>query len=216
MLNGYSAPPYPALPMHQALQRLGVPAAHSWQSSVVQSWKDGSDSLVLSGTGSGKSLCFQLPSLLCAKPVLVISPLISLMRDQCAAMNKRGINSCFLGSAQSDPNVEREALAGRHRLVYICPETALRLAPQLAALHRTVGVGLVAVDVSAPCTTPCSNTFTNGAVGRKLTVCPNGVTISDRNMVNCCCVSLTVFLPSCHSYHCCHCARFTAVTLVSP
>ena len=57
-----------------------------------------------------------------------------------------GVSSCFLGSAQPDPCVETEALAGRYSLIYICPESALRLAEPLARLHARVGVSLVAVD----------------------------------------------------------------------
>jgi len=92
--------------------------------------------------GSGKSLCFQLPALLARGTVVVISPLISLMRDQHAQMQGIGIRSCFLGSAQTDASVEGDALCGRYQLIYACPETALRISSGLAALE----ISLIAVD----------------------------------------------------------------------
>lgn len=75
---------------------------------------------------AGKSLCFQLPALITGKVVVVISPLISLMHDQCMQLSQRGISSCFLGSGQPDPVVERAALSGAYSLVYLCPETLTR------------------------------------------------------------------------------------------
>ena len=61
------------------------------QRDVVSAWAAGRDVFVLSGTGTGKSICFQIPALLAPAPsvVIVVSPLISLMRDQCAHMQRR-------------------------------------------------------------------------------------------------------------------------------
>lgn len=74
----------------------------------------------------GKSLCFQIPALLTGKVVVVISPLISLMYDQCMKLAKHGVSSCYLGSAQKDPTVEEKAMRGVYDIIYICPETLLR------------------------------------------------------------------------------------------
>jgi Werner syndrome ATP-dependent helicase len=74
----------------------------------------------------GKSLCFQIPALLTTKIVVVISPLISLMHDQCLKLAKHGISACFLGSGQPDNRVEGKAMAGNYKIVYVCPETILR------------------------------------------------------------------------------------------
>lgn len=75
---------------------------------------------------SGKSLCFQLPALLSRKVVVVISPLISLMRDQCLKLSKHGVSACFLGSGQPDNTIEKKAMCGVYDLIYVCPETILR------------------------------------------------------------------------------------------
>lgn len=82
-----------------------MPAARSPQLDVITSALAGHDNLVVMATGGGKSLCYQLPPLLSRKTCVVISPLISLMEDQVAALNARGIKATFLGSAQTDSRV---------------------------------------------------------------------------------------------------------------
>lgn len=74
----------------------------------------------------GKSLCFQIPALLTGKVVVVISPLISLMHDQCLKLAKHGVSACFLGSGQPDSSVEQKAMNGMYEIIYVCPETVLR------------------------------------------------------------------------------------------
>lgn len=74
----------------------------------------------------GKSLCFQIPALLTGKVVVVISPLISLMHDQCLKLAKHGVSACFLGSGQIDRSVEEKAMRGMYGIIYVCPETLLR------------------------------------------------------------------------------------------
>jgi len=77
---------------------------------------------------------------------LVVSPLISLMRDQCLGLIRAGVAACFLGSGQPDAEVEPAAMRGLYRVMYVCPETLGRLVPSLADLHRRVGIRLLAVD----------------------------------------------------------------------
>ncbi|XP_021864912.2 ATP-dependent DNA helicase Q-like SIM [Spinacia oleracea] len=92
---------------------------------ALGAWFSQQDCLVLAATGSGKSLCFQLPALLTGKVVVVISPLISLMHDQCLKLSKHGISACFLGSGQPDNTVEKKAMNGMYSVVYVCLETLL-------------------------------------------------------------------------------------------
>ena len=109
-----------------------------FQLRAIQALCDGRDALVVSGTGSGKSLCFQLPPLLSAEGdgiAIVISPLISLMRDQVGSLRRRGITAEFVGSSQADPAAERRALHGEVSVVFVCPESLPRVGGALCRLH---------------------------------------------------------------------------------
>lgn len=94
------------------------------QLEAIQAVLRGEDVTVFWATGSGKSLCYQIPALYSKKTAIVISPLISLMQDQAQRLN--GLSdktlATYLGSAQLDGMEEERALRGDYRLVYITPE----------------------------------------------------------------------------------------------
>src|SRR6266567_2066804 len=95
------------------------------QEDLVRAVVDGHDVLAVMPTGSGKSLGFQLPAVLLPGTTLVVSPLISLMKDQVDELNRRGIRSGALHSmlpADSRRDVLSAARAGRLRLLYVAPE----------------------------------------------------------------------------------------------
>ncbi|OQU77408.1 hypothetical protein SORBI_3009G045400 [Sorghum bicolor] len=127
-------------------KHFGFSCLKSFQKEVLDAWFAHRDCLVLAATGSGKSLCFQIPALLTAKIVVVISPLISLMHDQCLKLANHGISACFLGSGQPDSRVEGKAMAGMYKIVYVCPETILRLMEPLKKLAEKPGIALFAID----------------------------------------------------------------------
>src|SRR4051812_33746090 len=95
------------------------------QEDLVRAVIDGNDVLAVMPTGSGKSLGFQLPALLLPGITLVVSPLISLMKDQVDELNRRGIRAAALHSMLS-AEVRRETLRAAHaseiRLLYVAPE----------------------------------------------------------------------------------------------
>nr|CAD1827488.1 unnamed protein product [Ananas comosus var. bracteatus] len=124
----------------------GFSSLKGFQKEALDAWFAHKDCLVLAATGSGKSLCFQIPALLTQKLVVVISPLISLMHDQCLKLAKHGISACFLGSGQPDSGVERKAMNGKYKIVYACPETILRLMDPLKRLAENPGIALFAID----------------------------------------------------------------------
>ncbi len=116
------------------------------QSEIVAAVLDGRDVLAVMPTGSGKSLCYQLPALLRGLTI-VVSPLIALMRNQVAQLRGYGIAAAALNSA-NDPTENRAVLdditRGELRLLYVAPERLVR--PDTLALLKRAEVALLAVD----------------------------------------------------------------------
>ena len=103
----------------------GYPAFRDAQAEIVEHVTTGGDALVLMPTGGGKSLCYQIPSLLRSGTGIVISPLIALMQDQVAALTQLGVRAAFLNStldAQDARATERALLADQLDLLYVAPE----------------------------------------------------------------------------------------------
>ena len=117
------------------------------QDEVIANVLAGRDSLVLMPTGSGKSLCYQLPALCLDGVTLVVSPLIALMKDQVDALKSRGIAADFINSTMSYADVRRvqmEAYNGRLDILYAAPE---RIAmPRFRDFLRVLKLGLIAID----------------------------------------------------------------------
>ncbi len=106
-------------------QRFGYDAFRPGQQPLIDALLQGRDVLGVMPTGAGKSICYQLPALLLPGLTIVISPLISLMKDQVAALTQLGIPSAFLNStldAQSYCDVLRGARRGAYKLLYVAPE----------------------------------------------------------------------------------------------
>jgi ATP-dependent DNA helicase RecQ len=98
------------------------------QEAIVGHVATGGDALVLMPTGAGKSLCYQIPSLIREGTGIVVSPLIALMQDQVAALRQLGVEAAFLNSsldAAAQRDVERRFLAGELQLLYVAPERLL-------------------------------------------------------------------------------------------
>jgi len=117
------------------------------QREIIREALAGHDALVLLPTGGGKSLCFQLPALLQPGLTVVVSPLISLMKDQVDALQASGVAATFLNSSlaagESRPRM-RGLHQGEYRLLYVAPER-LMLSGFLEDLQRWK-VNLIAVD----------------------------------------------------------------------
>ncbi|WP_445528318.1 DNA helicase RecQ [Streptomyces cyslabdanicus] len=108
------------------------------QEAVVEHVVEGGDAVVLMPTGGGKSLCYQLPSLVRPGTGIVVSPLIALMQDQVDALRALGVRAGFVNSTQDFDErrvVEAEFLAGELDLLYLAPER-LRLDATLDLLSR--------------------------------------------------------------------------------
>src|SRR5689334_6700597 len=106
----------------------GLSGFRGAQEQIVRHVTDGGNCLVLMPTGGGKSLCYQLPSLLREGCGIVVSPLIALMRDQVAGLTEAGVRAAALNSTLSfdeASEVERRLLAGDLDLLYVAPERLL-------------------------------------------------------------------------------------------
>ena len=108
-------------------ERFGLDDLFPLQRSVVQQVMGGGDALVVAPTGSGKSLCYQLPALGLPGPgfALVFSPLIALMEDQVSSLRARGIRAQYVNSTVGRRERERryaEAARGAYELLYVTPE----------------------------------------------------------------------------------------------
>lgn len=98
------------------------------QEEVIQATLSGQDSLVIMATGNGKSLCYQIPALCFAGLTLVISPLISLMKDQVDQLLANGIHADYLNSTQTyaeQKQVQNKAISGQLKLLYLSPEKVM-------------------------------------------------------------------------------------------
>lgn len=116
------------------------------QKEIIQNLLDGKDSLVLMPTGGGKSICYQLPALLCEGTAVVVSPLISLMKDQVEALRANGIAAGALNSSNDETenaNLRRACIEGKLKLLYISPEKLIAEADYL--LHD-MQISLFAID----------------------------------------------------------------------
>jgi len=140
-------------------ERFGHPRFRLHQVRVLGPLLGGRNVLAVLPTGAGKSLCYQVPALLASGLTLVVSPLISLMQDQVAALRRRGIAAVYLNSqldADQRRTVRTAALEGRVTLLYCAPEGLRSLIPRLRAAH--VRVALLAVD-EAHCIVEWGNEF---------------------------------------------------------
>jgi len=135
-------------PAHDLLSRIfGYDEFRGPQQAIVEHVAAGNDALVLMPTGGGKSLCYQVPSLLRDGTGIVISPLIALMQDQVEALRQLGVRAEYLNSTldgETAARVERELLAGELDMLYVAPERLLT-GRFLSLLSRS-RIALFAID----------------------------------------------------------------------
>src|SRR5215467_5234894 len=133
-------------------EHFGYAAFRPGQEAAVESVLAGRDTLVVLPTGGGKSLCYQVPALMLPKLTVVISPLISLMKDQVDALESRGLPATFVNSTLTSSQVSdrlSRAMRGDVKMLYVAPErfdfgaTARRgcvaAGGRRGALHQRVG-----------------------------------------------------------------------------
>jgi ATP-dependent DNA helicase RecQ len=116
------------------------------QEEIINRTLDGKDSFVLMPTGGGKSICFQIPALVFNGITIVVSPLISLMKDQVQALKANGIKADFFNSsisAQEEDEVIKKAIKGDLQLLYVSPEKLISVSNTWL---KELNIKLVAID----------------------------------------------------------------------
>lgn len=117
------------------------------QREIISYVLDGQHTLGVLPTGGGKSLCYQVPGLKLSGTTLVISPLISLMKDQVDQLKTMGVSAAYLNSSQStkeQQEIEAQLRAGEIKFLYVAPERLEQ--PRFVALLRRLSIALVAFD----------------------------------------------------------------------
>lgn len=119
----------------------------SGQLNIILNILNRKDVFCIMPTGAGKSICYQIPALILQGITIVISPLISLMKDQVDSLNENGISAAYINSTQSIEEIKdilKEASLGLHKLIYIAPE---RLESKVFIhMIRNLNISQVAVD----------------------------------------------------------------------
>ena len=130
-------------------QYFGYDTFREGQRPLIDSVLKGRDVLVIMPTGAGKSMCFQIPALMMEGITLVISPLISLMKDQVGALNQAGVHAAFLNSSLTMGQYVkalRLAKEGRYKIIYVAPERLETEGFLEFALSENVHISFLAVD----------------------------------------------------------------------
>eukprot|EP00736_Rhodelphis_marinus_P012800 Rmarinus@m.29480 len=139
-------------------KHFGYDKLYPQQLRAVDAILHGKDALVVAATGSGKSLCYQLPPLAKNGTAIVVSPLLSLMEDQVLDLSACNIKATFISSHQHDMSVLTDAMNGKYALVYMTPEKISNWKHGLEKLYKTHGIVCFAID-EAHCVSEWGHNF---------------------------------------------------------
>ena len=132
--------------LHTLKTYFGYDSFRPQQEKIIRHLLQKKDALVLMPTGGGKSICYQIPALLCEGTAIVISPLISLMKDQVESLCTNGIAAAALNSNNDETEnmqIRRSCMEGKLKLLYISPE---KLLAEANYLLRDIHISFFAID----------------------------------------------------------------------
>lgn len=152
------------------------------QKNIIQTVLSGQDTLAVMPTGGGKSLCYQIPSLIFDGITIVISPLISLMQDQVSSLEKRGISAVFINSTQEWDEfleISGKIKAGEVKLIFISPEGLSSNKIKDLLTNPLVKVSCVTID-EAHCISEWGHDFRPDylEIFQIRQICPNAVMLA--------------------------------------
>lgn len=137
----------PPTPQQVLSQVFGYSEFRTGQLDIIEQALNHRDSLVIMPTGGGKSLCFQIPALLMPGITIVVSPLISLMKDQVDTLQANGVAAAYLNSSQTreeSMQVLNAMQYGEIKLIYVAPERILQ--PNFLERIQQLHISLIAID----------------------------------------------------------------------
>ncbi len=144
----FDAPAGEARDIHEVLKSVfGYSSFREGQEEVIEKIIEGRDVLGVMPTGAGKSICYQVPALALDGCAIVISPLISLMKDQVNALTQSGVPAAYLNSSLTEKQARMaydNAFSGKYKIIYVAPERLLT--DRFLRLASTIRISLVAVD----------------------------------------------------------------------
>jgi ATP-dependent DNA helicase RecQ len=128
-------------------QYFGYDEFRSGQETLIDGIMAGRDVLGIMPTGAGKSLCFQIPALMMGGVTLIVSPLISLMKDQVNALTQSGAAAAYINTSLTQRQIEKalwNARGGAYKLIYVAPERLTT--PEFMSFARSMKISMLTVD----------------------------------------------------------------------